>query len=209
MRKRAHNRRLLRQVGVVLCGPMAIRITPASPVSAIVREADEFHRALLERAYEQGFKSGFAEAQRRILEAASITTTVTVAKSVAKPARLGRKPRAHPNSSDARRFPYGAIANAFRSALLNRSGAGITTDEMIRAAAADLGIPAANIKHRDTIKRLREKNEMVTRNGLHFPGPALTAASQNGNGAAKAAPDADEVDASSNRPELDLAVFNR
>ena len=188
---------------------MALRIIPASPISGIVREADEFNRALLERAYEQGFKNGFAEAQRRILEAASITTTVAVAKPVVKPARSGRKPRGHPNSSDARRFPYGAIANAFRAALINRSGAGITTDEMIRAAAAALGIPAANIKHRDTIKRLREKNEMISRGGLHFPGPALTAASQNGNGAALAAPDADEVEASSNRPELDLAVYNR
>lgn len=185
---------------------MAIKINPPSPVSAIIREGEVFNRELLERAYDQGFKAGFGEAQRRILEAATVATSLSVAPAVVaqRPARgrATRKSRAHPNSSAQRRFPYGAIANAFRKALLHRSGAGITTDEMIRAAATDLGISPNDIKHRDTIKRLREKDEMVTHGGLHFPGSALLADAQNGNGAqngqAASAPSAGEGPTSPN-----------
>ena len=130
---------------------MAIKITPASPVSPLVGEADDFLRALLERAYEQGYKSGFNEAQRRILEAASATTLMGASITTARPVK--ENPTVHPNSGEARRFPYGAIANAFRSALLRSTAAGISTDDMLRAAAAELGIRAVDIKHRDKIGR--------------------------------------------------------
>lgn len=83
--------------------------------------------------------------------------------------------KVHPNSAEARRFPYGAVANAFREALLSSTAKifGLSRDDLIAQAGRILGQDISKMNHIDTLKRLKKSGDMVVVNGRHKPGPNL------------------------------------
>ena len=119
-----------------------------------------------------------------------------VAKSSAKP---DEERRPHPNAADARRFQYGAITNSIRASLQRAGAYGLSLDDLIGLVSEKLGQAVTAADLRDTLKRLKEKDELRVENGKHRAGPNLKPLNENG--AASAAPDAGEATTSPDRPD--------
>jgi hypothetical protein len=97
-----------------------------------------------------------------------------VSKSVASHVEL------HPNAAEARRFPYGAVTNAFRAALRGAGPWGLNREDLIGKASEILEADVGGMDHRDTFKRLKKSQEMRIENGRYFAGPKLAGRKENG-----------------------------
>lgn len=130
---------------------------------------------MVERAYAAGREAGLAEATERVLAAVRGVSVPegNVERKENEGASIGEN-ETHPNSAEARRFPYGAVANAFRMALRQNSFIGAKREVLIGKVSDILGEDVSDMNHIDTIKRLKKKRELVVENGLYKAGPGLS-----------------------------------
>lgn len=177
--------------------------TPTIP-DALLAEASEAVIKALQRAFDEGYERGRLDAVNRVMAAAQGIATGPIeamARGYDVPKSLiggagGGGEKVHPNAAEKRRFPYGAVAEAFRTALKRAGPFGASRDSLIEWVSQILGEDVSDMNHRDTLKRLKKSGHLTMRAGRYFAGPALLG--QNENGAAEAAPDADEGATSSN-----------
>ena len=177
---------------------------------SIYGSAEKAFRDAIQRAFEAGYTQGQTDAAARMMAAAQGLTggrTIDFSRAAPETSRKTESGSAsHPNAADNRRFPYGAVSKAFRGALTRYGSYGLTRDELIERVSELLGQDVSDMKHRDTLKRMKLSNELRQANGKYYPGSALTGLNENG--AAEAAPDAGEAATSPDRPELDLKAYS-
>ena len=143
-------------------------------VLADINGVSEQIRILMGRAYAAGDADGGSEATERIMNAVrGVAAPKPVFEQKANKERSTKENETHPNSAEGRRFPYGAVANAFRSALRQVAYIGAKRDVLISKVSDILGEDVSDMNHVDTIKRLKRTKELVVEHGIYKAGPAL------------------------------------
>ncbi|MHA4838649.1 hypothetical protein [Sphingopyxis sp. MSC1_008] len=131
-------------------------------------------RILMGRAYAAGHADGLGEATERIMNAVrGVASPKPLYEQKENDERSIKENETHPNSAEGRRFPYGAVANAFRSALRQVAFIGAKRDVLISKVSEILGEDVSDMNHVDTIKRLKRTKELIVANGIYKAGPAL------------------------------------
>ena len=179
-------------------------------LDALLDEASGTLRSMLERAHAAGYQEGQAAAAQHILAAAKGMAeggVAALAQSI-RPKTPMAYAGGHSNAADNRRFPYGAVANAFRAALRRAAIYGLNRMELIERVSEELGQSVAGMNHADTIKRLKRTGELQVDNGIYKAGPTLRLDEAEGapSGTTSAgAPEADEgIRPSSEASAIDL-----
>lgn len=152
---------------------MAYDRIPDSVLSDIEGVADQI-RILMGRAYAAGHTDGVSEATERIMNAVrGVAAPKPIPEQRENEVRSAKENETHPNSAEGRRFPYGSVANAFRSALRQVAYIGAKRDVLISKVSDILGEDVSDMNHVDTIKRLKRTKELVVEHGIYKAGPAL------------------------------------